>query len=257
MLLHIAAIQLDTDSNKESPWHSLTPALRLFCIVISVFATALTTNGHWWTWLIYSMGIWTLIIFSRVTILELIKRVAIESAFIGLIILGTLFQSDGTVIWQWGLLKITDLGLIILASVSCKVFLSLFMLNILIITTPIPDLFNALLFWKMPPLLVAIMTSMYRYLGVLITEFKTMYRAAIARNLLINPYSHRLIIGNMIGVLFIRTYERGEKVYQSMLARGYQGFLTLDSQIILTKTDFLIMTLIIMFLLFGQLVYCL
>jgi cobalt/nickel transport system permease protein len=31
------------------------------------------------------------------------------------------------------------------------------------------------------------------------------------------------IIGNMIGSLFIRTYERAERVYAAMLARGYTG----------------------------------
>ena len=30
-------------------------------------------------------------------------------------------------------------------------------------------------------------------------------------------------IGNMVGTLFIRSYERGERVYAAMLARGYDG----------------------------------
>ena len=30
-------------------------------------------------------------------------------------------------------------------------------------------------------------------------------------------------IGNMIGTLFIRSYERGERVYAAMLARGFNG----------------------------------
>ena len=30
-------------------------------------------------------------------------------------------------------------------------------------------------------------------------------------------------IGNMIGTLFIRSYERGERIYAAMMARGFDG----------------------------------
>jgi len=73
---------------------------------------------------------------------------------------------------------------------------------------------------------------MYRYIGVLTNEFKAMHRAATARNFAPqNLYNYqrrdrawqRQVLGNMLGVLFIRTYDRGDRIYQAMLARGYQG----------------------------------
>jgi cobalt/nickel transport system permease protein len=30
-------------------------------------------------------------------------------------------------------------------------------------------------------------------------------------------------IGNMVGMLFIRSYERAERIYAAMLSRGYNG----------------------------------
>ena len=36
--------------------------------------------------------------------------------------------------------------------------------------------------------------------------------------------------GNMIGILFIRSYEKGERVYAAMLGRGFDGHIrTLES----------------------------
>jgi len=107
--------------------------------------------------------------------------------------------------------------------VALKMLLSLTMVNILILTTPIPALLHAIATLRVPPLLVAIMASMYRYIAVLADEFQSMRRAALSRNLMNSRKTQRLVIGNMVGSLFIRTYDRGERVHQAMLARGYTG----------------------------------
>jgi len=51
----------------DYPWHSLAPRTRLLCTLLSVFAIALTPNGHWWTWAIYGLGVLELYRSSRVT----------------------------------------------------------------------------------------------------------------------------------------------------------------------------------------------
>jgi cobalt/nickel transport system permease protein len=223
LLLHIGAFHLDVDSQQVTPWHRLTPRARVVCALLFVFATALTPNGRWWTWAVYAAGLCLLIAISRVTLSVLLRRVAIELAFVSLVLLGTLFRSDGDILWQWGWLRITTTGLVVLGSVTLKVLLSLMMLNLLVLTTSISALLHAIAALKMPPLLVAILASMYRYLGVLINEVTTMRRAAAARNLINQRQWYRLVIGNMIGALFIRTYERGDRVHQAMLSRGYTG----------------------------------
>jgi cobalt/nickel transport system permease protein len=223
MVFHIGALRLDTDSQHKTAWHLLTPSARLLCVLLLVFAIALTPNGHWATWLIYGAGVSAIALISQVTLLDLVRRVAVEFVFVGVVLLGTLFRSGGQVVWQWGWLQITTAGLIVLGSVTIKMLLSLTLLNILTLTTPIPDLLTALVVLRVPPLLVAIIGSMYRYIGVLGEEFSCMKRAALSRNLMANKRWQRLVIGNMIGSLFIRTYERGERVHQAMLARGYSG----------------------------------
>jgi cobalt/nickel transport system permease protein len=223
ILLHLGALHLADAKEVNTPWHRLTPRSRVLCSVLLVFAIALTPNGRWLTWAVYGTAIAALMLLSRVKLTILFKRVAIEFIFISVVIIGTLFHDGNQVVLQWGWVRITTEGLIILGSVASKSFLSLLLLNVLVLTTSIPSLLHALISLKMPPLLVAILASMYRYIAVLVDEFTSMQRAARSRNLMSHPKRQRTIIGNMIGSLFIRTYDRGERVHQAMLARGYQG----------------------------------
>ena len=204
-------------------WTDLTPQTRVLSAVLLVFAIALTPNGQWLTWGVYGIPVGAIVLLSRVSGRELGKRLAIEILFVGLVLLGTLFRPGGTVLWQWGGLQITSEGVMVLASVSIKLLLSLLVLNVLVLTTPIPQLLQALLVLRVPPLLVAILAAMHRYIGVLVAEFQDMQQAAAARNLLSHPHWRRLVLGNMIGSLFIRTLDRGEQVHRAMVARGYTG----------------------------------
>ncbi len=256
MLLHVGAFHLDIDSQRVTLWHSLAPRTRVLCVLLSVFAIALTPNGRWWTWAIYGLGVLSIVLLSRVTLPVLLKRIAVEFAFIGVVLLGTLFREGGEVLWSWGMLKITTVGLMVLGSVTLKALLSLVMLNVLTLTTSISALLNALVELRTPPLLVAILASMYRYINVLIGEFNAMRRAAASRNLMGKNRWQRLVIGNMMGSLFIRTYERGDRVYQAMLARGYQGIPPAIEKVPSGgRCDIVAITLTLIVALLGQAVY--
>lgn len=254
-MLHVGGFHLDIDSKQATFWHSLAPRTRLLCALLMVFAIALTPNGRWWTWAIYSLGVLGVVFFSRVTKKVLLKRIAIEFAFIGAVLLGTLFRDGGEVLWSWGIFRITTEGLTVLGSVTIKALLSLFTLNILTLTTSVPALLNALTALRVPPLLVAILASMYRYINVLIREFQAMRKAAASRNLASNSIWQRFVIGNMMGTLFIRTFERGERVYQAMLARGYQGVPVVEKVPTGGRRDYLVITLTMILALLGQSIY--
>lgn len=228
MLFHINTSQLNADSNKPTIWHELTAKTRLLVALIILLGIVLTPNASWDTWLVYGIAIFSLVLLTKVEIHILLKRVAIESVFLGVVVVGTLFRSGGEVLWSWGWLQISVEGLVVLGSVFTKACLSLTIMNLLTMTTSIPDLLNALLELRTPPLLVAIMVSMYRYINVLIRETQAMQRAATSRNFRGKSQWQRLVIGNIIGSLFVRTYDRGDRIYQAMLSRGYQGIPTLE-----------------------------
>ena len=257
MLLHIGAFHLDIDSKQTTLWHSLAPRTRLLCTLLIVFAIALTPNGRWWTWAIYGLGVLSIVLLSRVTLSVLLKRLIVEFSFVGVVLLGTLFRGGGEVLWSWGWLRITTVGLTVLGSVTLKALLSLLMLNVLTLTNAIPALLNALVALRVPPLLVAILASMYRYISVLIKEFNAMRRAAASRNLSGSNRWQRRVIGNMMGSLFIRTYERGERVHQAMLARGYQGVPVVQNVPSGGRRGIVALTITIIWALLGQAVYLL
>lgn len=256
MLLHVGAFVLDVDSKHTTVWHKLAPRTRILCTVLFVFAIVLTPDGHWWTWAIYGSALLNLILVSRVTLSLLLKRLAVEFTFISVVLLGTLFRGGGKVLWSWGPLQITTVGLTVLGSVTLKAFLSLLILNLLTLTTSVTALIHALLELRTPPILVAILASMYRYISVLIGEFNAMRRAAESRNLMNNKRSIRLVVGNMIGALFIRTYDRGNLVYQAMLSRGYQGVPPMIEKVSSGgQRDIIALSLTVILALLGQAIY--
>lgn len=254
MLLHIGAVRLDLDSHRPSPWRSLAPQARLLCALMFVFATALTPPGRWLVWAIYGLGLGGLILMSRINLMVLLQRVAIEMGLAGVVLVGTLFRQEGTVLWQWGIFQVTTVGLTILASVSLKALLSLGMLNLLVLTTPMPDLLQGLTRLKMPDLLVAILAAMHRYSSILVAEFAAMRRAALARNLMARRQGQRRVVGHMMGALFLRSYDRGDRVYQAMVARGYQGNLTRADLPGMHRTDRLALGMMAGWLVAGQLI---
>jgi cobalt/nickel transport system permease protein len=256
IILHIGAFRFDVDSQKLTFWQSLAPRTRVLCAMLMVLAIAFTPNGHWLTWSVYAAVLLGLAILSRVTWTVLLRRMAIEFAFIGTVLLGTLFHSGGEVIWQWGGLKITSTGLVVLGSVAFKAALCLLMLNLLTLTTSIAALLRALVQLRVPPLLVAILAAMYRYVGVLIDEVTAMRQAAIARNLSVaSGRRQRSVIGNMFGALFIRTFERGDRVHQAMLARGYSGLPPLRELPTGGVKDIVALSAIALIALLGQALY--
>jgi cobalt/nickel transport system permease protein len=258
ILLHIVAVrfdQKDQDSQPRSPWQRLAPQTRVLCVLLLLVAIALTPNARWWTWGLYGWVILAGVCLSRVNLSQLCRRLAVESVFVGVALLGTLFHQGGDVIWRWGWLQMTTTGVVTLGSVTCKLLLSLMLLNLLTLTTSVPALLQSLQVLKVPPLLIAILASMYRYLDILIEEFTVMRRAALSRNLMAGRHWQRLVIGNMIGSLFIRTYDRGDRVYQSMLARGYQGVMQSREVPQLRSCDRIALQLMILVICLGQMIY--
>lgn len=256
VLLHIAGFRFDIDSRKATFWQTLAPRTRVLCTALIVVAIAFTPNAHWWTWAVYGVVLFGLMLISRITWHVLLKRVAVEFVFIATVLLGTLFHSGGEVVWQWGLLRITSGGLVVLGSVALKAVLCLLALNLLTLTTPIPALLQALVQLRVPPLLVAILASMYRYIGILIDELSAMRQAAASRNLAVSSRRRqRAVVGNMFGALFIRTYERGERVHQAMLSRGYTGIPHIKDLPVGDARDVGMLSAIALIALFGQALY--
>src|SRR5205085_769670 len=89
--------------------------------------------------------------------------------------------------------------------------------------TPFPRLLGALARLGTPPVLIATLHFLYRYIHVFSDELS---RMALARRARSYRRSGRLdwgLLTGLIGVLFVRALERGERIHAAMLARGWDG----------------------------------
>ena len=92
-------------------------------------------------------------------------------------------------------------------------------------TTEPRDLLAGLERLRVPSLLVQIMGFMVRYLDVVTDEMRRMRVARESRGFTARDVRHWPVIARSAGALFIRSYERGERVHLAMLSRGYTGTL--------------------------------
>ena len=100
---------------------------------------------------------------------------------------------------------------------------------LLAFTTPFHDLVDGLRELRVPRIIIAIISFMYRYLAVLTDEGARMLRARDARSGGVDGRSggsirwRATVTGRMVGSLFLRAYERSERIYAAMQARGFEG----------------------------------
>jgi len=77
---------------------------------------------------------------------------------------------------------------------------------------------------KCPKIIVQMLLFTYRYVFVFLAEMQRMETAMRARGFVKKADRHTLrVIGNFVGTLLIRSFERTERIYKAMLSKGYQG----------------------------------
>jgi cobalt/nickel transport system permease protein len=122
-----------------------------------------------------------------------------------------------------GPLSLSEAGLATFALVSVKAAIGAVGAVLLGATTSFPDILHGLERLRVPRLLTVIAGFMYRYVFVIADEARRMRAALAARAYRPRHLGHVAALGRMITALFLRSYERGERVYLAMVARGYAG----------------------------------
>ena len=122
-----------------------------------------------------------------------------------------------------GPLSLSESGLATFALVTVKATIGALSAVLLGATTSFPDILHGLERLRMPRLLTVIAAFMYRYVFVIVDESRRMRSALAARAYRPRHLGQVAAIGRLVTALFLRSYERGERVYLAMLARGYSG----------------------------------
>jgi len=218
---------IDRYSDQDSLIHRLDPRTKFITTLAFILMVTITPVIEWQVFVLYLFLIATLILLSKVPILYILQRSLVILPFVALIAISIPFFKEGEVagsynIWLWEV-SVTYSGLQAFTNILAKAWLSILSLTLLVSTTKMTNLLNGLERLHMPRVMVMILSFMYRYIFVLIDEVMRMKQARDSRNFGGKRLWQIRTIGNMIGTLFIRSYERGERVYAAMLSRGFDG----------------------------------
>ncbi len=224
--MHIHA--LDSYRPAESPVHRLDPRVKLVLAVSLILAAALTPERAWAIFALLQGLLLVIELFSRVG-LGLVQQRSLTALPFTLAALTVTFSTPGRPLWMLGPWAITEAGLLRFVSIVIRAYISIQAAVLLAATTPFPDVLWGMRALRIPRTLVAIGGFLYRYLFVLADEAQRLLRARQARSAAPDGRGggslawRARVAGGMAGSLFIRSYERSERIYAAMLARGYDG----------------------------------
>jgi len=113
-------------------------------------------------------------------------------------------------------------GWVSFLSILLKFALSASAAILLLATTSFPRVCHALGHLGMPALFTSQLMFLYRYMFVLLEEALRVVRAKEMRSFG-GRGAGAVVFVRLLGMLFIRTLERAERIYGAMLARGFRG----------------------------------
>jgi cobalt/nickel transport system permease protein len=214
---HSHPLHLDRDSRV----HRLSPEVKIVSTLLFTIVVVLTPREEFAAFAGYAVLIALVTALARVPGGWLLKRSTIELPFVVLAVVLPFAGHGERVDWLGMSLSID--GLYGAWNIFAKGTLGVLASLLLAATTTMRDLILGLDRLRCPTVITQIMTFMLRYVDVLIDDARRMRIARLSRG-----YDPRFLwqvkafaVG--VGALFLRSYERGERVYLAMLSRGYAG----------------------------------
>ncbi len=200
------------------------PAHVKLVLLVSFMLVVVATPREWYlAFLGYLLVLLAVIRVSGVPYRYLAKRMLIETPFVVFAVLVP-FIAEGPRIDVLGV-SVSQPGLVAAWGLIVKGSLGVLASLTLAATTDPQDVLVGLRRLRMPDLIVQIMGFMLRYLEVVTAEMGRMTTSMKSRGSDPRSPRHWPVLASSLGALFIRSYERGERVHLAMLARGYDGTL--------------------------------
>ena len=217
----------------HSPLHTLDPRVKVLVTLAFILSNALLPDGAWtafllaWGFVLVANGL------SGLGLDFSFRRSFVALPF-ALAAITVLFSIPGEPVSSFRFLMwdftITDAGLLRFVSIVIRSWLSVQLAILLVAVTEFPKVVHALRHLRVPAIITVIISFLYRYLFVLADEVMRLMRARQARSAAVPGTSpggsvlwRARVAGNMAGQLFLRSYERSDRVYNAMLSRGYKG----------------------------------
>jgi len=226
---------LDPYQPLKSPVHSLDARIKFILTVAFILTASLAPSAAWPVYILLLAAILAVEILSGLGMIYVLKRALLALPFV-LAALPVIFTIKGQALFNlaigpW-LLTASSEGLARFVSVAFKSWLSVQAAIVLAASTRFPELLQAMRAVGIPRLLVGMFGLTWRYLFVLVDEALRLLRARTARSGQSRQAGNKPggslawrahMAGGMAGNLFLRAFERSDRIYVAMLSRGYDG----------------------------------
>jgi cobalt/nickel transport system permease protein len=208
---------LDRYATLESPVHRLDARAKILVCLALVVISVSTPPEAWRAFLGYGAFLAIMVAASRLPLGHVLRRAWIILPFIAMAAIFIPFMKDG------GRRAGAAPGLMMFWNVAVKSGVAVLSAILLSSTTPFPSLMRGFERLRAPRLLVMLCSFAYRYIFLLVDEAERMERARDSRGYGGRWLWQAKVVGQMIGTLFLRSYERSERVYVAMASRGFDG----------------------------------
>jgi cobalt/nickel transport system permease protein len=214
---------IDRFSHLDSPLHRLDPRAKIVGILCAVVVIASTPHDHLGGFLGFYLVIAGLVVVSRIPAGFLASRCLFASPFIVMAAFLPFLS-----LWLEGAQAPAASSPAQLAlAVLLKAYAAILLLTLLTSTSRFDHLLWGLRRLHAPEVLYVIATLMYRYIFILLDEWRRTAQAQKVRTPRGLKVSRVGLFGKHIALVFIRGWERAERVQAAMTVRGFSGELPL------------------------------
>lgn len=210
----------------HSPVHALPAHCKLVALLAFVLIVVATPRTAYWAFGVYALLLATVAVAARIRATFVLKRLVVETPVLVFALLLP-FIATGPRLELFGTVVVSEHGLLGAWNVLAKATLGVVASILLGATTDQRDLLAGLERLRLPRLLVQIAAFMVRYVDVITDQLRRMRIARMSRGFEARSLRAWPVLARSAGALFIRSYERGERVHLAMLSRGYAGQLPL------------------------------
>lgn len=223
---------IDQYSHLDSFLHRLDPRSKIIVFMAIICCVVLTPVVCLVPLYLYCAMVLFLMMISKLPWRFILRRLLI---FLPLMILLSLSM----------LLKAESHHIEFFVFILLRSFLALSCMMLLVSTTPFADLLKGFEKMRCPVLLLMIFSFMYRYHYLFSDQLMKMNRARESRTVVSRWWLRVKALSNMIGSLFVKSYETSEKVYLAMCSRGYRGQIKTTHPFVFKPRDLSFMTIVL------------
>lgn len=220
-------VSLLTDPDFHGPLHALDARTKILIFFGILFSAVLVPNGHWILFAIHLSLVILFVILSRIPVGHFLTHLGVILPILAMVLFASPFLASNhsaPVVLDLGWFGvITEAGLIHLLSLACKALLAISCVILLIHTAKFHELLRGFEQIRVPVLLIQVTAMASRYLLLLVEDVTTLRNSMVNRGYRGRWIGQAKLIGRIIGMLFLRSMERSERISHAMLSRGWRG----------------------------------